>query len=69
MGKSNPKDKSFDIAKRLVWEAYKSVKANKGAAGVDGVSIEEFEADLKNNLYKIWSASSRMGGEAVMSCS
>src|SRR5664279_2529309 len=37
-----------------VWEAYKSVKRNKGAAGVDGQSIEEFEADLKDNLYKIW---------------
>ena len=54
MGKSNPKDKSFDISKRLVWEAYKSVKANQGAAGVDGQSVEEFEADLQNNLYKIW---------------
>ena len=54
MGKSNPMDKSFDISKRLVWEAYKSVKANQGAAGVDGQSLEEFEADLRNNLYKIW---------------
>ena len=54
MGKAGPKDKSFDIPKRLVWEAYESVKANKGSAGVDGQSIEEFEADLKNNLYKIW---------------
>ena len=45
VGKSDPKDKSFDISKRLVWEAYKSVKANKGAAGVDGQSIEDFEAD------------------------
>ena len=54
MGKSNPKVKSFDISKRLVWEAYKSVKANKGAAGVDGQSVEAFEADLRNNLYKIW---------------
>jgi len=54
VGKSDPKDKSFDISKRLVWEAYKSVKANKGAAGVDGQSIEEFEADLRNNLYRIW---------------
>ena len=52
MGKSNPMDKSFDISKRLVWEAYKSVKANQGAAGVDGQSVEEFEADLRNNLYR-----------------
>ena len=54
MGKSGSEDKPFHIPKGLVWEAYKSVKANKGAAGVDGQSIEEFEADLKNNLYKIW---------------
>ncbi len=39
--------KSFDISKREVWEAYEKVKANKGAPGVDGCSIEEFEADLK----------------------
>ena len=43
--------KPFDISKRAVWEAWEKVKANKGAAGVDGVSIEEFEKDLKNNLY------------------
>ena len=54
MGKSDPEVKSFDISKRLVWEAYKSVKANDGAAGVNGQSIEEFETDLKNNLYRIW---------------
>ncbi len=54
MGKSGPGRKPFQIPKRLVWEAYKSVKANKGAAGVDGQSIEDFEADLRNNLYKIW---------------
>ncbi len=54
MGKSGPEGKSFEIPKRLVWEAYKSVKANKGAAGVDGRSIEDFESDLRNNLYKIW---------------
>jgi RNA-directed DNA polymerase len=54
VGKSDPKDKPFQIPKGLVWEAYKSVKRNKGAAGVDGQSIEEFEADLKDNLYKIW---------------
>ena len=46
--------KPFDISKRVVWEAYERVKANKGAPGVDAVSIEEFEKDLKNNLYKIW---------------
>ena len=46
--------KPFDIPKALVWNAYQKVKANKGAAGVDGQTIEQFEADLKNNLYKIW---------------
>lgn len=46
--------KSFDISKWEVWEAYRRVKANKGAAGVDGCSIEDFETDLKSNLYKIW---------------
>jgi len=44
----------FSIAKREVWEAYKEVKANHGAAGVDEQSMQEFEADLKNNLYRIW---------------
>ncbi len=46
--------KSFDISKKVVWEAYQRVKANQGAAGVDSESLEEFERDLKNNLYKIW---------------
>jgi RNA-directed DNA polymerase len=46
--------KPFEISKRAVWEAWEKVRANKGASGVDGVSIEEFESDLKNNLYKIW---------------
>ena len=48
------KAKPFCIPKRLVWEAYKRVKANRGAAGVDDQSIEEFERDVKNNLYKLW---------------
>jgi RNA-directed DNA polymerase len=48
------KAKPFSISKRVVFEAYKRVKANKGAAGVDEESIEEFERDLKGNLYKIW---------------
>lgn len=46
--------KHFDISKEVVYEAYLKVKANKGAAGVDGESISEFERDLKRNLYKIW---------------
>jgi RNA-directed DNA polymerase len=47
-------DKPFKIDKRLVYEAYKAVKSNAGAAGVDGETIEQFEADLRNNLYKVW---------------
>lgn len=46
--------KPFEISKREVWKAYEQVKANKGAPGVDGVTLEEFEADVKNNLFKIW---------------
>ena len=46
--------KPFDIPKREVWEAYKRVRANQGAAGVAGQSIADFEADLENNLYKLW---------------
>jgi group II intron reverse transcriptase/maturase len=48
------KAKPFCISKWEVWEAYRRVKANQGAAGVDGQSISEFEVDLKNNLFKIW---------------
>jgi RNA-directed DNA polymerase len=47
-------DKPFAISKQLVWEAYEKVKANQGAAGVDGQSLAAFETDLKGNLYKIW---------------
>lgn len=46
--------KPFVISKWEVWEAYKRVKANKGAAGVDEQSIADFEKRLKKNLYKIW---------------
>jgi RNA-directed DNA polymerase len=54
VSKSGPECKSFQVPKELVWEAYRRVKANNGAAGVDGQSMGDFEADLKGNLYKIW---------------
>ena len=54
VSKSGPEVKSFQIPKQLVWEAYRRVKANKGAAGVDGQSMADFEEDLRNNLYRIW---------------
>jgi group II intron reverse transcriptase/maturase len=46
--------KSHDIPKRLIWDAWLKVKKNGGAAGVDGVTIEQFEVRLKDNLYKLW---------------
>jgi RNA-directed DNA polymerase len=46
--------KPFDIPKQLVWEAYESVKANKGAPGIDEQSISDFEVNRKANLYKLW---------------
>jgi group II intron reverse transcriptase/maturase len=49
-----PSGKPFGISKAEVWRAWLKVRANKGAAGADGVSLEAFEADLKNNLYKVW---------------
>ena len=48
------KPKPFGIPKQLVWQSYKLVKANKGAAGVDGQSLEQFEEKLGDNLYRIW---------------
>src|SRR5215208_1005993 len=49
-----PEAKPYDIPKQLVWKAYQRVKANRGAAGVDGETLAAFEEDLKGNLYKIW---------------
>jgi len=46
--------KPFCIDKSDVWEAYKQVKTNRGAAGVDGQSIEDFDGDVSKNLYRIW---------------
>jgi RNA-directed DNA polymerase len=53
---SEPKlqGKSYDIPKLLVWDAWLKVKRNGGAAGADGVTVEQFEVNLKNNLYKLW---------------
>lgn len=46
--------KSFEISKQEVVQAYFAVKANKGAAGIDGQTMEDFDSDVQNNLYKIW---------------
>ncbi len=46
--------KPFDVPKVLVWEAYQRVKANRGAAGIDEQTIEDFDRDLGKNLYRIW---------------
>ncbi|MCA1703586.1 MAG: group II intron reverse transcriptase/maturase [Actinobacteria bacterium] len=54
MSEPRPEGKPFAISKRLVWEAWLRVKANKGAAGVDEESIQAFEANLSGNLYKVW---------------
>ena len=48
------KAKPFDISKSVVWEAYLRVRSRKGAPGVDEESIEKFEENLKDNLYKLW---------------
>lgn len=55
MDRLKPSDsKPFEISKWEVWEAYRQVKANQGAPGVDGVTLEEFDKDLQSNLYKVW---------------
>src|SRR5205085_11797959 len=54
MDGSRPKVKSFDIPKRLIYEAWEKVRANKGAPGVDAGSIAVFANDERDNLYKLW---------------
>ena len=53
---SEPKlqGKSYDIPKQLVWDAWLKVRGNGGSAGADGVTIPQFEENVKNNLYKLW---------------
>jgi len=66
MGGSRPKSKKpFEIPKRLVFRAWRQVRANDGAPGVDGVSVAEFETDLQDNLYKVWNrmSSGERGGD------
>ena len=46
--------KPYAIPKRLVWEAYQRVKANRGASGIDEQTLEEFDKELSKNLYKLW---------------
>jgi RNA-directed DNA polymerase len=65
MGRPRSKVKSFDIPKRLIVDAWEKVKVNAGAPGVDAVSVAQFDADVKNSLYKVWnrmSAGSYMPG-------
>ena len=46
--------KQYNISKKVVLEAYKRVRQNKGSAGIDGIDFGKFEENLKDNLYKIW---------------
>lgn len=54
--------KAFDISKRSVWEAYRKVAGNRGAPGVDKVTLEEFETDLQRQLVQDLRAVPRLGG-------
>ncbi|MER8976706.1 hypothetical protein NKI18_30175 [Mesorhizobium sp. M0800] len=50
----NQPNKPFNVDRREVYERYLQVRSNGGAAGVDGVTMEQFESDLESKLYKIW---------------
>ncbi len=55
------KPKPFQISKQWVWEAWKQVKANAGSAGLDQQSLDDFDSNLKDNLYKLWNRMSSGG--------
>jgi RNA-directed DNA polymerase len=61
MSEPKPDGRPFVISKRLVWEAWRRVKANRGAEGVDEESIQAFEVNLRDNLYKVWNRMSSGG--------
>ena len=61
MGRANPSGKSFEIPKRLVFEAWKKVRAKDGAPGVDAVSTSMFESREGDFLYKLWNRMSAGG--------
>ena len=65
VSKLKSQGKPFVISKWDVWEAFKRVKKNGGGPGVDGQTIEAFEADLQDNLYKVWNVRNECG-EKVM---
>ncbi|WP_338036074.1 reverse transcriptase domain-containing protein [Halorhodospira abdelmalekii] len=46
--------KPFEIPKQWVWESYQQVRSRGGAPGYDGQSVEDFEEELRDNLYKLW---------------
>ncbi len=54
MSEPSVQGKTHDIPKQLVWDAWLKVKSNGGAAGADGVTVEQFEERLQDNLYRLW---------------
>lgn len=59
------KTKPFTISKDLVLQAYLRVKENRGSAGIDGLSLEEFDKDRRKHLYRLWN---RMSSGSYMPC-
>jgi len=68
MIESKSKARSFVVSKKVVLEAWESVRGNQGGAGVDGQSIEDFERDLSGNLYRIWNVCNERRGKARGRC-